>query len=157
AIGTPAYMAPEQLRGRPAGPPADVYALGIVLGECLSGASVFPGHGPEAAMARLDQDPDFHAVPPAWRDLLAAMTARGPDARPTAARVRDRLLQWSDATLVPSSAVEAPTQPVATVTRPPARTVAPAATEVLTPPPVVEPPAPVGAGPPRRPPSGLAV
>src|SRR5205823_12761586 len=70
------------------------------------------------------------------------------------ARVRDRLLQWSDATLVPASAVEAPTQTLPTATRPPPR---PAATEVLTPPPVVAPPAPVGAGPQRRRPSGLAV
>jgi serine/threonine protein kinase len=154
AIGTPAYMAPEQLRGRAAGPPADVYALGLVLGECLSGSPVFPGHGPEAALARLDHDPDFRAAPPAWHDLLTAMTERDPNARPTAATVRDRLLEWSDATLVPSSAVEAPTQQMVTAPR---RTARAAATEVLTPPPVVEPIAPVGAGPQPRRPSGLAV
>jgi hypothetical protein len=36
-IGTPAYMAPEQLAGRAAGPPADVFSLGVILHELVSG------------------------------------------------------------------------------------------------------------------------
>ncbi len=44
-MGTPAYMAPEQLEGRPAGPSADVFALGAVLHELLAGAPPFSGGG----------------------------------------------------------------------------------------------------------------
>jgi serine/threonine protein kinase len=52
-IGTAAYLAPEQVRGEQVGASADVYALGLVLLECCSGARAFPGTGIEAAMARL--------------------------------------------------------------------------------------------------------
>ena len=48
-IGTAAYLAPEQVRGERIGPPADVYALGLVLLECLTGRRAFPGTFNEAA------------------------------------------------------------------------------------------------------------
>lgn len=47
----------EQARGAQAGPPNDVYALGLVLLECLTSAPAFPGGGIEAAVARLHRDP----------------------------------------------------------------------------------------------------
>src|SRR5579883_587310 len=43
AVGTPEYMAPEQVRGKPAGPPADIYALGILAYQLLAGQPPFEG------------------------------------------------------------------------------------------------------------------
>jgi len=91
-IGTMAYLAPEQLEGRPITPAADVYALGLVLLECLTGGRAFVGPPAEAAAARLHHDPEVDGTLPApWPDLLRAMTARDPDRRPSAPEVRDRL------------------------------------------------------------------
>src|SRR5690349_2482241 len=57
AIGTPAYLAPEQVRGAEITPAADVYALGLVLLEVLTGKRAYPGAPVEAAMARLSAPP----------------------------------------------------------------------------------------------------
>ncbi|MDQ6850490.1 MAG: serine/threonine protein kinase, partial [Actinomycetota bacterium] len=52
-LGTASYLAPEQARGAEVGPVADVYALGLVLLEALSGVRSFDGPPLQAAMARL--------------------------------------------------------------------------------------------------------
>jgi eukaryotic-like serine/threonine-protein kinase len=92
AIGTMAYIAPEQLEGGEVGPPTDIYSLGLVLVECLTGRRVFDGPPAEAAVARMSRDPDIPAaLPGGWPEILAAMTARDPHARPSAAAVRDHL------------------------------------------------------------------
>lgn len=92
AIGTAAYMAPEQLEGHAVGPPADVYALGLVLQEALTNRPAFDGAGHEVALARLARDPDVETgVPGRWHKLLRQMTARDPAARPAAAAVAQRL------------------------------------------------------------------
>uniref|UniRef100_UPI0035C945F7 serine/threonine-protein kinase n=1 Tax=uncultured Jatrophihabitans sp. TaxID=1610747 RepID=UPI0035C945F7 len=56
-LGTASYLAPEQARGSAVGPPADVYALGLVLLEALTRTRAFDGPPLEAAMARLQRDP----------------------------------------------------------------------------------------------------
>jgi hypothetical protein len=92
AIGTMAYIAPEQLEGGEVGPPTDVYSLGLVLIESLTGRRGFDGPPAEAAAARLSRDPDIPAaLPGGWPGMLGAMTARDPRARPSAAAVRDHL------------------------------------------------------------------
>lgn len=90
--GTPAYLAPEQIEGAVLGPSTDVYALGLVLVECLSGRRAFEGTASEIAGVRLHRGPD---IPPGlgdeWRHTLAAMTARAPLERPSAAQAATRL------------------------------------------------------------------
>jgi serine/threonine protein kinase len=91
-LGTPAYFAPEQVAGEPVGPPADVYALGLVLLECLTGQREYQGMPLEAAMARLNRPPVMPPnLSPGWRDLLVGMTARQPMSRLSAAQSADRL------------------------------------------------------------------
>lgn len=84
--GTAAYLAPEHVRGEEVGPPADIYALGLVLLECFTGEREFSGPPLEAAVARLSRDPRIgEGLPPGWAQLLMAMTARDPEDRPSAA------------------------------------------------------------------------
>ena len=47
-MGTAQYLSPEQAAGQEAGPPSDVYALGVVAYECLAGARPFDGDSPIA-------------------------------------------------------------------------------------------------------------
>jgi len=57
-LGTPAYMAPEQIEGEAAAP-ADIYALGVTLYECLAGRPPFDGSTPAALFKRvLDEEPE---------------------------------------------------------------------------------------------------
>lgn len=88
-VGTAAYLAPEQVRGDAAAPPADVYALGLVLLEALTGERAYPhASGIGAVMARLVEPPKIPAsVRPEWAALLARMTSSDPAERPSAREV----------------------------------------------------------------------
>ena len=91
-IGTAAYMSPEQVCGDPVGPPTDVYALGLVLLEAVTGRAAYSGTGREVALARLTRPPE---IPPGLSGplarLLPQMTADRPGDRPTAAEVASAL------------------------------------------------------------------
>ena len=115
-LGTASYLSPEQLRGQPLTPATDIYALGLVLIEALTGQPAYPGTGLEAAMARLDHPPAIPAVTSVTlRASLTAMTAADPTDRPDAAQVERQLdeLESSRTTLLslPGAAV-APVQPL---------------------------------------------
>ncbi|WP_367130248.1 protein kinase [Saccharothrix sp. HUAS TT1] len=84
-VGTAAYLAPEQVLGQEIGHPADVYALGLVLVECLTGRREYQGGDVEAAVARLHRTPTIpEELPADVRGLLARMTSSAPEDRPTA-------------------------------------------------------------------------
>ena len=107
-VGTASYLAPEQVAGEPVGPPADVYALGLVLLECLTGQREYAGSTVEVALARLHRPPQVPTTLPAgWPGLLQAMTARDPAARPTPAQAAadlGQVLAGGEATTVLAAA-----------------------------------------------------
>jgi len=87
-VGTAAYMAPEQVRGLAVGPRADIYALGLVLLQCLTGVREYPGGMVESAVARLHRRPRIPTgLPHECSDLIRRTTRTHPTARPTAAEV----------------------------------------------------------------------
>ena len=90
-VGTAAYLAPEQVRGEAIAPSADIYALGLVLLEALTGERAFPNaSGMGAVMARLVDSPNVPQwVGSAWAQLLSRMTATDPAHRPTALEVAE--------------------------------------------------------------------
>ncbi|WP_323961054.1 protein kinase domain-containing protein [Arthrobacter sp. JZ12] len=91
-IGTATYFSPEQARGDRVGTPTDIYALGLVLIECLTGQPAFPGTGLESALARLSRPPTIpESFGPGWQSLLTDMTRDDPQSRPTATEVVRRL------------------------------------------------------------------
>ncbi|HAM27977.1 MAG TPA: serine/threonine protein kinase [Microbacteriaceae bacterium] len=89
-VGTAAYVSPEQARGEGPGAPTDIYALGLVLLETLTGTRAFPGSMVESLGARLMRDP---AIPTSlgkdWVALLSRMTALDQATRPTAIEVAE--------------------------------------------------------------------
>ena len=81
-VGTPAYMSPEQIEGRTAGPGADVFAFGVLMYEWISGRHPFHAGSALATLARvLDSTPDplrTHAQMPAWLSAVIDRCMRKP-------------------------------------------------------------------------------
>lgn len=97
-VGTAAYLSPEQARGELLTGKSDVYSLGLVLLECLTGHVEFPGSPIESAVVRLQRDPLIPTgLSSEWRDLLGAMTAKEPADRPSAGDISSLLGSLADA------------------------------------------------------------
>jgi serine/threonine protein kinase len=82
AMGTVVYMAPEQLHGREVGPRADVWSLGLVLLECLTGERAFVGSPSEVMARRLSGPVELPGdLPTPWRIVLTGMLDEVPERR----------------------------------------------------------------------------
>jgi serine/threonine-protein kinase len=86
-VGTPAYLAPERIIGGPATPASDLYSLGVVGYQCLTGAIPFEGMPYEvtAAIRHRTLPPLPPAVPAGVAELILDLTARDPAVRPASA------------------------------------------------------------------------
>ena len=115
--GTVAYLAPEQLDHGRAVPAGDMYALGIVLYQCLAGRLPWKPGAPAEVLAqrRLRPRPQLPVVPglpTAVVDLYRRCMSAAPEARPSAHEA-ERILRTA-ATLAPPSSADDPTVPLAT-------------------------------------------
>jgi eukaryotic-like serine/threonine-protein kinase len=91
-VGTCGYMAPEQARGRPADPRSDIFSVGAVLYEMLSGRRAFAGPTPADTLAALlTQDPPeisaiSRTVPRSLERVVRQCLERNPEERFQSAR-----------------------------------------------------------------------
>ncbi|HEV3171929.1 MAG TPA: protein kinase [Actinocrinis sp.] len=92
-VGTPDYLAPEVIEGCPPGPPVDVYALGTLMFELLTGWTPFGGGHPGAVLRRhvTETPPEIPGMPEPLAEILRACLSKAPAARLTAAEVAGRL------------------------------------------------------------------
>ncbi|MFI5307130.1 MAG: serine/threonine-protein kinase [Polyangiales bacterium] len=119
-MGTPGYMSPEQALGDRVDHRADLYALGVVLWECISGRELWDGPDLTAVVTRQMTEPvpslrettADSTLPAELDDLIARLTARALTDRPEhAADVRDTLRRLAQTSLSGVSATSLPTQP----------------------------------------------
>ncbi|MEV0203322.1 protein kinase, partial [Nonomuraea sp. NPDC050691] len=93
-VGTPAFMAPEQILAQPVGPAADMFAWGSTILFAATGAGPFAASSVPTIIQRvLYTEPDLTPLAEPLRELVAACLAKDPARRPTAEQVIMRLLQ----------------------------------------------------------------
>jgi len=89
-VGTLDYLAPEIIRGAPAAPPSDIYALGCVIFECMAGVPPFAGRSViQVGLAHLQDEPpdpgaDRDDLPPMLGWAVRRALAKDPNRRPPA-------------------------------------------------------------------------
>ena len=128
-LGSVHYLSPEQARGLDAGPPADLYALGITLFEMLTGRLPFTADNPIAvAMQQVQSQPPLprqfnRSIPPALEAIILKLLAKNPaerypDAASLTAALRGVLNQAGGATRVARPVVPQPPQPAPSIAQP---------------------------------------
>lgn len=117
-IGSPAYMAPEQAMGGAVGPYTDLYALGVLLHELLSGDVPFSGSTALGVLHRHLYEPPLPVrrlrpeVPPALESLVLRLLSKDPQHRPASAQeTYEQLLPLLPARGMPTGAPLDPTRP----------------------------------------------
>ncbi|MGW4347328.1 protein kinase domain-containing protein [Streptomyces sp. NPDC004690] len=92
AVGSPGFLAPEQVRGAAVTPATDVFSLGATLAYASTGDSPF-GHGSSEVMLYrvVHEEPQLHGVPDALAPLVRACLAKDPEERPSTLQLSLRL------------------------------------------------------------------
>ncbi|TVL93133.1 serine/threonine-protein kinase [Streptomyces sp. SAJ15] len=92
AVGSPGFLAPEQVRGAAVTPATDVFSLGATLAYACTADSPF-GHGSSEVMLYrvVHEEPQLHGVPDALAPLIHACLAKDPDERPSTLQLSLRL------------------------------------------------------------------
>lgn len=113
-LGTPAYMSPEQARGRTLDKRTDIWSFGCVLFEMLSGRSTFGGETISDTIARvLERDADWSTLPSALplpiRDLLRRCLQKDPNRR--LRDIGDARIEIDEALTASAASVADPTAP----------------------------------------------
>ncbi|MFF8837779.1 serine/threonine-protein kinase [Streptomyces sp. NPDC015130] len=92
AVGSPGFLAPEQVRGAAVTPATDVFSLGATLAYASMADSPF-GHGSSEVMLYrvVHEEPQLHGVPDALAPLIRACLAKDPEERPSTLQLSMRL------------------------------------------------------------------
>ncbi len=139
-IGTPQYLSPEQAEGRLASPASDVYALGLIGYECLTGHPAFDGdNAVTIALKQVQQEPEPlpGRLPPGVRTLITRALVKDPAARIPDGAAFGAAIEDILAGRAPAEVPAPPTEDVAALPRPSGDRRAPVAGAT-----VVGPPAP---------------
>ncbi|WP_327188708.1 serine/threonine-protein kinase [Streptomyces xinghaiensis] len=92
AVGSPGFLAPEQVRGAAVTPATDVFALGATLAYCATADSPFGQGSSEVMLYRVvHEEPQLHGVHDALAPLIRACLAKDPKERPTTLQLSMRL------------------------------------------------------------------
>lgn len=122
AVGSPGFLAPEQVRGAAVTPATDVFSLGATLAYASTGDSPF-GHGSSEVMLYrvVHEEPHLHGVPDALAPLVRACLAKDPEERPSTLQLSLRLKEIAAREAQGLATVRPPTPRAAEADRPTGR------------------------------------